>query len=267
MTIKDDETDAEIRDPARVWDLLSRWITPDDAELERRAVYTFRSQVATRWRKDRLLIAGDAAHLTPPFMGQGMCTGIRDAANLAWKLIACLNGADDTLLDTYQAERAPHARAYVETATRLGQLINTLDRNAALKLADAQNGGASQMRSITPKLGASPLLDTSANDYIGQPFGQVDLDQGQRGFDRLIGYNHAVISPLEPTKLPFGIRWLDPGKHPSLSIALSKLGTRAVWIRPDRYIGAVSDNGSDLLDQLTSFFDTQDNEHDETCLP
>ncbi|MGB1161316.1 MAG: bifunctional 3-(3-hydroxy-phenyl)propionate/3-hydroxycinnamic acid hydroxylase [Alphaproteobacteria bacterium] len=267
MTIKDEETDAEIREPARVWDLLSRWITPDDAELERRAVYTFRSQVATRWRSGRLLIAGDAAHLTPPFMGQGMCTGIRDAANLAWKLIACLNGADEALLDTYPAERAPHARAYVETATRLGRLINTLDRDSALKMAEGQNNGASQMRSITPELGASMICATDAHDCVGRPFGQVDLGQGQRGFDQLIGYSHAVISPVEPTRMPRGTRWLDPSQHPSLSQALSDLGTRAIWIRPDRYIGAVSDSGSGLLDQLNPFFDShQDAKENETCL-
>ena len=266
MTIKDEETDAEIRDSARVWDLLSRWITPDDAELERRAVYTFRSQVATRWRSGRLLIAGDAAHLTPPFMGQGMCTGIRDAANLAWKLIACLKGADDALLDTYPAERAPHARAYVETATRLGRLINTLDRDSALKMAEAQNDGASQMRSIAPKLGVSMICEPVPHNCVGQPFGQVDLGQGQRGFDRLIGYNHAVISPLKPARIPPGTRWLDPRKYTSLSHALDDLGTSAIWVRPDRYIGAASDSGSDLLDQLHPFFDTQDAKDNETCL-
>lgn len=267
MTIKDHETDAEIREPARVWELLSRWITPKDAELERRAVYTFRSQVATCWRKGRMMIAGDAAHLTPPFMGQGMCAGIRDSANLAWKLIACLQGADESLLDTYQQERAPHARAYVETAVRLGRLINALDRESALKMADPKSAGASQMRSITPKLGPSAIAKAGDHDCVGRPLGQFDLGEGQRGFDERLGYNHAVISSVRPKTMPPQARWLDPGQHPALSHALNDLGTGAVWIRPDRYVGAVSDSGHDLLDQFAPYFDAEDTNQNETSLP
>jgi len=267
ITAKADESDSEITDPDRVWQLLSRWITPEDADLERRAVYTFRSQVATRWQSGRMLIAGDAAHLTPPFMGQGMCTGIRDAANLAWKLAACLNGADERLLDTYQTERAPHARAYVETAIGLGGLINAMDRDTALKMAEGGGSGATRMRSIAPKLGTSALSDDTTHDSVGRPFGQVDLGAGQRGFDRQIGYNHAVISPTQPDRLPPNTQWFDPAEHPALAEALAALGTGAVWIRPDRYIGAASDSGHDLLDKLSLYCDTQDHEQNETCFP
>ena len=138
-------------------------------------------RVAKIWRKGPVLIAGDAAHLTPPFMGQGMCTGIRDAANLAWKLVKALNGGDEEMLfDSYQDERKPHARSYVETAVRLGGLINSLDRESALQLADSSRSGA--MRSIAPKLGQSALLQVQTNNpYVGRPFPQVHLDtDGQR---------------------------------------------------------------------------------------
>ncbi|MGY8902564.1 MAG: FAD-dependent monooxygenase, partial [Flavobacteriales bacterium] len=105
--------------------------------MERTAVYTFQSVVANNWRKDRLLIAGDAAHLTPPFMGQGMCAGIRDAANLAWKLALCIKGAaNEDILDSYQQERSPHVRAFIEMAIRLGGLINTIDSRTALAQAE-----------------------------------------------------------------------------------------------------------------------------------
>ena len=73
--VRDEETDEQITSEASIWPFLSWWIGPDDAELERRAVYTFRSEIAQTWRNDRLMIAGDAAHLTPPFMRQGMCAG------------------------------------------------------------------------------------------------------------------------------------------------------------------------------------------------
>ena len=101
--------DAEDFDEARAWELLAPWFTPDDGRLTRHAVYEFRSMLADDMRDGRVLIVGDAAHLTPPFLGQGLCAGLRDAANLAWKLDLVLRGvAPDALLDTRRA-RAPAA--------------------------------------------------------------------------------------------------------------------------------------------------------------
>jgi len=98
-----------------VWRRVSRWITLDDAELIRVAPYTFRSTVAQSWNQDNVVLAGDAAHQMPPFLGQGMCSGFRDAHNLAWKLDLILNGEYGAeLLDTYAAERSPHVRAITE---------------------------------------------------------------------------------------------------------------------------------------------------------
>ena len=86
--------------------IIEAMITSDEAELERRAVYTFKSQVAREWRRGRIFLAGDAAHVTPPFLGQGMCIGIRDAFNLAWKLGSVINQeADSSLLESYADER------------------------------------------------------------------------------------------------------------------------------------------------------------------
>ena len=117
-----------LTEPETVWRLLAPWIRPGDARLERSALYTFHSLVATRWRKGRLFIAGDAAHQTPPFLGQGMCTGIRDAANLAWKLARVLQGkSSERLLDSYESERAPHARQFIAEAVRLGGILQTTD--------------------------------------------------------------------------------------------------------------------------------------------
>jgi len=119
------ETLDELNEEHRAWQLLGPWdVHPGNARLERHAVYTFRARYAKQWRTDRVLIAGDAAHLTPPFAGQGMCAGARDAANLAWKLDLVLGGrAPESILDTYQQERIPSVLASIEFAMDLGKVI------------------------------------------------------------------------------------------------------------------------------------------------
>ncbi|WP_299887883.1 bifunctional 3-(3-hydroxy-phenyl)propionate/3-hydroxycinnamic acid hydroxylase [uncultured Ruegeria sp.] len=255
IMVLDGETDVEIMEHARLWDLLSRWITPENAEIERSAVYTFRSQVAKIWRKGPVLIAGDAAHLTPPFMGQGMCTGIRDAANLAWKLVNAINGGDEELLlSSYQDERLPHARSYIETAVRLGGLINSLDRNSALQLADGSHSGA--MRSIAPKLGKSALMDVRENtQFVGHPFPQMRLDVDGQWLDDLVGYNHLLISRTSLTECSDNAVALNALDHPQLDAVLTDLGANAVWVRPDRYIAAVAEDHQDLPLPTLSLFE------------
>jgi 2-polyprenyl-6-methoxyphenol hydroxylase-like FAD-dependent oxidoreductase len=131
------EDPVEIARPDNIWPLVARWITPADAELIRSTVYTFRSANAERWRSGRIFIAGDAAHLMPPFLGQGMCSGVRDVANLSWKLDLVLRGlADDALLDSYMLERKPHVGGIIEQAVALGKVSCTIDPEEA-RLRDA----------------------------------------------------------------------------------------------------------------------------------
>lgn len=241
ITVLKDETDDEVTQEMRIWQFLAPWIGPKDAELERSAVYTFRSAVAQSWRKDRLLIAGDAAHLTPPFMGQGMCAGIRDASNLAWKLALVVKGqARADLLDSYQSERAPNARAFIETAMRLGGLINALDRESALKQADQNPTGGARMASIAPPLGASDLpgLVDRATPHQGHLFNQPMLGDGTL-LDDVVGYGPALVlrKPL-PEDVSSVVPVLDGETYPNLIIALDELATNAVLIRPDKYIAA-----------------------------
>jgi 2-polyprenyl-6-methoxyphenol hydroxylase-like FAD-dependent oxidoreductase len=107
----------EMQEPGRVRELVAEWVDPDEVEVIRSAVYRFHAVVGVQWRTRRVFVAGDAAHQMPPFLGQGMCAGIRDADNLAWKLRLVLEGrAGDALLDTYQAERAPPVRTVIDTA-------------------------------------------------------------------------------------------------------------------------------------------------------
>lgn len=125
---------------------MRRWIAerePADAQLPiaRKVVYAFHARAATAWREGRVFLAGDAAHLTPPFAGQGMNSGVRDAANLAWKLAAVLQGAAPSLLDSYEQERKPHAWSLIRMALRIGafmqpkSVLSAALAQAALKLA------------------------------------------------------------------------------------------------------------------------------------
>ena len=118
------ETPEQVSGDAFVEALLEPWDVKGAVRLERKAVYTFRARIAEQWRKGRVLLAGDAAHQTPPFAGQGMCSGLRDAANLAWKLAEVIGGrAPDRLLDSYQPERMPNLRAVIDMAIMMGRTV------------------------------------------------------------------------------------------------------------------------------------------------
>ena len=200
---------------ADIWARLSRWITSDDAVLERTAAYTFRSCIATEWRRARVFLAGDAAHQTPPFMGQGMCAGIRDAANLSWKLSAVLTGADDALLDSYHSERAPNARAFIEMAVSLGKVINQTAQGQA---------PSGQIKSIWPALG--PGL--GPRDGIGGTLAvQPRLTDGRLSDDAARGAFYVLCRDC-PASAPL----------PCFAGAQEWLQTQGLWgvvVRPDGY--------------------------------
>ena len=119
------ETAEQVEEPQFVWDLLARsGIAPGEVTLERHTVYTFRARWAERWREGRVLLAGDAAHLMPPFAGQGMCSGIRDALTLSWHLDLVLRGlADESTLDSYTSERCGHLQHAIAMSVELGKVI------------------------------------------------------------------------------------------------------------------------------------------------
>ena len=132
------EDPKDLATPEGTWKLLSRWITPADGTLWRQASYRFHALVADRWRIGRVFVAGDAAHQQPPFLGQGMCQGIRDVANLSWKLATVLRGdAPAGLLDSYGTERKAHVTELTQRIKAIGQLIGERDVSKA-RARDAQ---------------------------------------------------------------------------------------------------------------------------------
>jgi len=135
------------------WRLLEPWgRTPENTTIERHTVYTFQARWVDRWREGRLLLAGDAAHQMPPFAGQGMCSGLRDAMNLAWKLDLVLAGnADPDLLDTYTSERSDHVQHAIGMSMALGQVICVLDpEEAAARDARMIAAGADPQHALPP---------------------------------------------------------------------------------------------------------------------
>lgn len=202
-------------DDAAIWALLSRWITPEDAKLERAAVYTFRSAVAGRWREGRVLIAGDAAHQMPPFMGQGMCAGIRDVSNLAWKLDHAVTSGDAAILDSYQTERSSHVREFIELTMRLGKLINQS------AMGEAPEG---QMKSIWPGLG--PGLG-ARDDVAGRLAPQPRVANGALADDAAKGQFYVLA-----------LKQFETGYEVYVEAAdwLRENGVFAVLVRPDGYV-------------------------------
>ncbi|WP_298241062.1 bifunctional 3-(3-hydroxy-phenyl)propionate/3-hydroxycinnamic acid hydroxylase [uncultured Bradyrhizobium sp.] len=255
ITVLPDEDSHDVTQPAKVWALLSRWITPEDAEIERAAVYTFHSVIAQQWRNGRLLLAGDSAHQTPPFLGQGMCAGIRDAANLAWKLDAILRGnATTELLDTYQSERLPHVREFIALAIRLGGVINTKAIEAGLTAGEARENAPVKLEVKKPLLG--PGLTIGNQLPAGDLAPQFALRDGSRSDDR-VGYSHVLLVAnaaalsSRPAVAQAGIEILTGDDAEAIGDWLRKHGITAALVRPDRYVQGTARNDAEL-DQLVA---------------
>jgi len=196
------ETIEELDSAKTAWRLLEPWgFTPSNATLERHAVYTFRARWADAWRVGRVLLAGDAAHQMPPFAGQGMCSGLRDAANLAWRLDLVLGGrAPDALLDSYQTERLTHVRALIDFSVALGRVICVADPEAAAardaEMIPAARASGVSLPQPLPRLGPGVFLEGSP--CAGQLFPQDLVRSGERVglFDDVVGRGFALVSPI-----------------------------------------------------------------------
>ena len=196
----------------RAWDLLEPWgIHPGNARLERHAVYTFQARAAAQWQLGRVFLAGDAAHQMPPFAGQGMCAGLRDAANLAWKIDLVLSGdASPDLLSTYDQERRASVHAAIDFSIELGKVIcvpdpaEALARDEAMKAA--YNGGISEVPSLP---GIASGLVAAGTPLAGELFPQGEVDD--RWYDDVYGFGlRLVTDDPEWTGLdPALVAWLE----------------------------------------------------------
>jgi 3-(3-hydroxy-phenyl)propionate hydroxylase len=270
---------------AELWLLLSRWLKPGDARLWRAAAYRFHGLLAREWRRERILLAGDAAHMTPPFMAQGMVGGMRDAHNLAWKLERVIRQTSPaTLLDSYIAERSPHVKQTILTAMGLGRIICERDAGRALQRDErlrAEHGGVvktTYRQNMIPKLEGGLIASGSAGagELFPQPWvragafaGRLDDLTGARvrvvvlgplSGDELAAYL-AALAPLEGVLVQLGESHGDGSvlhiqeDQPLIAPWLQSLQQCAVVVRPDHCVfGTASTHkgGLDLLRQLSA---------------
>ena len=265
----------ELNTAATAWKLLAPWkIAPDNATLERHTVYTFRGSWADQWQKGRVMLAGDAAHLMPPFLGQGLCAGMRDALALAWRLGAVLRGgASADLLESYGPERREHVVEIIRQAVEIGRLICMLDP-AAVAERDAQMRAAMK----DPRLGLKPPPEPRLgyggayrNEDPGSGYlsvqGRVRFEGREGLFDDVVapGWQllvrsgkgsfvldeeaRAVLRQIGAVAADFGPAGDTLDLDGTYRAWFDRLGVDAVLVRPDLYIfGSSSLSGvTDLL--------------------
>ncbi|MFZ9518716.1 MAG: FAD-dependent monooxygenase, partial [Ilumatobacteraceae bacterium] len=230
------ENPAEMSSVPQVWKLLSSWISVSQARLVRTATYRFHAVVADRLREGRVLLAGDSAHQMPPFMGQGLNSGMRDAFNLSWKLAYVGNGwSTPDLLDTYSVERLPHVRAVVEQSVDTGRLIDQFAGRVSHGVSREAGYGGSRR---SPRYEDGVLVPGPA---VGTQYSQwhTIVNTDLRAFVVLSDESLALDGQL--------------GRVPIRNVCtdrISRLNHEVVVVRPDGYVAACCTR-SELSEVLT----------------
>ena len=285
------ETVEHVLRPEMAWELLAKYnVGPDDLEPFRHIVYRFEARMAERWREGRVFLLGDAAHTMPPFMGQGLCSGIRDAGNLAWKLDLVLSGrADEGLLDTYELERKPHVDTWIETSLAVGRVSHVLDPVLAAERDARILAGEGPALPPPPSL-TTGILQMGDDGLPVAPAGTffvqapIESSMGDGLLHDVVGHGFLVVCAAgDPgpaidadadavlEALCAKTIWLGSGDGRSFRDPTGRTqaffddsGISAVIVRPDSYIaGAVHDLGelSGLIHDLGRDLGLRDTHH------
>jgi 3-(3-hydroxy-phenyl)propionate hydroxylase len=267
--------------PHNVLKLLKGFTDTSDLTIWRSAVYRFHALLGESWRDRRVLLMGDAVHQTPPFLGQGLCAGIRDASNLAWKLALVLRGsAGDTLLDSYEVERKPHVRSVVASAKEFGKIIGELDPKAAVARdarlrAELKSGKAETIRQkfipdlasgliargaklagglfVQPQVRAADGSVRRLDDFLKPEFAVVTATQEAMSWMseaslscwRQLGGERVVIAGTGESSTREGIATFVEGEGIFLNW-MRENQVSAIIVRPDRYVFAGASNADQL---------------------
>lgn len=253
------EDDTDMMRDSVVAGLVEPWVEGVPHRIIRAATYRFHGLVAERWQSGSVFLAGDAAHQTPPFFGQGMCHGFRDVANLAWKMATVARGdAQPSLLDSYQIERDPHVRAIIGAAVAAGRYICELDparaaeRDRKVRAESAAKRGETA-HDLIPRIAAGIVFSGSpgAGERFIQPagnFGKLDDITGS-------GWRLFLRADV-PDSLPHDIAAYDASRLPDGGTVLALLdrhGANALLVRPDHYVFGTGDVLS-LIDARAAAF-------------
>jgi 3-(3-hydroxy-phenyl)propionate hydroxylase len=276
------EDPQQMEKPEQVWRLLERWLTPGQATLWRAASYRFHALVAREWRRGRIFLAGDAAHQQPPFIGQGMCQGLRDVTNLSWKLARVIEGrSGDALLDSYGEERRAHVAELTSRIKAIGHVICERDPEAA-KARDArilgEGGGIARTiprQEIVPKLtcGLLALNHPASGTLFPQPWlrdgaGRVLMDTRHGAGWRLVidgrgGLRPSAQAMEDARSIAMKIITIVPDNDDSGGDAadapareldgvvarwFDACNGRAAVIRPDHYVYGVAEDSASLAE-------------------
>jgi 2-polyprenyl-6-methoxyphenol hydroxylase-like FAD-dependent oxidoreductase len=232
MLLPDEDRD-EIAKPEAAWRLLEPWgLSPENAKLERSAVYQFQAKWAKQWVQDRCMIAGDAAHLMPPFAGEGMCAGLRDAVALSWRLAGILDGSlPQDVLQSYESERMEHAKHYIQFSQDLGEIICITDPDKAAE-RDARMIAELDARNHQPitgdlvKLGIGAWCEDTAGAGELSPQGFVRFNAIEDRFDQAVGQSWMILAIDQRTQ---GLL------SPEQSELFAQLNGRVLSVGPEEY--------------------------------
>ena len=266
------EDDQKMMQPEKVAELVGPYLEGVPHKITRAATYRFHGLIAEQWQKKNVFLAGDAAHQTPPFFGQGMCHGLRDVANLSWKMaLIAKNEIPESLLSTYQAERDPHVRSVISAAVETGRYICVLDkekaaqRDAEIREKAKQNALPTTAADLIPPISKGVIAPEGKNSgrrfiqpIVRHEGSQKKLDDVVGGAWKLFVRDHDQLD-LVRREVVEAVPYLDLSINSADSFEddgalcnwLDESEADAVLLRPDFYVyGTSKSNLSTLLQHL-----------------